>query len=266
MFEGIVLGLIQGITEWLPVSSEGVLTLVGIGLFGKNLANSISMAIFLHIGTFFAALIYFRRDVLRIFTKAYRKIFVFLLVSTATTGVLALPLLYIAIRFFDNVLWLGILFIGLFLIITGILQFKSAKENIKTSRDLRIRDGVFAGALQGMAALPGFSRSGLTIFGLLISKFDEEEAMRLSFLMSLPAVFLGNIVLEFLAFRSLGKVVPPELLQKITLDAMTITALITAFVVGFLGIHYLLKIARKVNFAWFVIGFGTLTLLSLLFV
>ncbi|TGH65482.1 undecaprenyl-diphosphate phosphatase, partial [Escherichia coli] len=92
-------------------------------------------------------------------------------------------------------------------------------------------DGIFLGLMQGLAALPGFSRSGFTITALLFRKFNDTTALKLSFLMSLPIILLGNIILNYDEF-------------KISIE---LVGLLTAFIVGIVSIHVLLALARKIN-------------------
>jgi undecaprenyl-diphosphatase len=101
-----------------------------------------------------------------------------------------------------------------------------------------------------LAVLPGLSRSGLTISALLLRKFDNASALKLSFLMSLPVVLGGNIVLNFKYF---------------TFSTELLLGLIFSFIFGLLTISLLLKIARKVNFGWFVLIFGVVMIISIVF-
>lgn len=249
MIEGLVLGIIQGVTEWLPISSEGVLTLVGLKFFGRDIASSVSMAVFLHIGTFFSALFYLRKEVFSVFEKGNRKVLLFLFQSTVVTAVVGVPLLYIGMKYADRFpVFLAVSFVGIFLLITGIVQLKKPEETFRSRKDIGKVDTLLSGALQGLAALPGFSRSGLTVSGFLARKFKEDEALRLSFLMSLPAVLGANIFLNIFG-------------ESVRLDIVSLTALTTALITGFFTIGLLLKISRKLNFGWFAIFFGAITLI-----
>jgi len=251
MLEGLVLGIIQGITEWLPISSEGILTLVGMKFFGKDLASSVSMAVFLHLGTFLAALIYFRKDVVGVFKKQNRKLLNFLILSSLVTAIVAIPLLFFVIDYFNNFSAKFVIgFVGFLLIVTGFIQFKKLEKYFRNAFDLKRKDSVVVGIGQGLAVLPGLSRSGLTISCLLFRKIRDSEAIRLSFLMSLPAVLGGNILLNLVG-------------KNIQINLVSIVALIASFIVGFLIIGFLLKISRKINFGWFAIVFGVLTLAGL---
>lgn len=261
MLELIVLGIIQGISEWLPVSSEGLLFLVKANFFGGGEIEAVlKQALFLHLGTFLAASVYLRKDVIRLL-KAFLdkknasyadwKTISFLVWTTLISGLMGI----LIINFLSGVesefemssklINLGI---GILLLVTAFLQIKSSKDGGKYPADLRRKDGIFLGFMQGLAALPGLSRSGLTVSGLLLRRFDEYYALRLSFLMSLPIVLAGNIVLNL------------EALTTFSLESFA--GLAASFVFGILTIGGLLKIAEKVNFGYFVFGFAALLLLS----
>ncbi len=254
MLEGVVLGIIQGITEWLPISSSGVLTLVGLSFFGKDLGASVSMALFLHIGTFLSATVYFWKDIIFILKGRDKKVFNFLFISTVVTGIVGLPLGILFYRTFsDLTVGVVIFFIGMFLVLTGLIQLKKPNNNLRSKEDLVNNDGLIAGVFQGISVLPGFSRSGLTVASLLFRKINETDALKLSFLMSLPAVLGGNIILNFID-------------DGVVFNLSSLVALLTAFVVGVLTINILMKISKRINFGLFVIGFGVLTLLSVIFI
>ena len=274
MIEGIVLGTIQGITEWLPISSEAAIILVktrffcgeswyGEGVCAESLRDLIGLAVFLHLGTFLAAMWYFRDDVVtlaktlllphKLFQREERFLILrFLIVSTFISGILGYFLIEMVVPRAEEHIELGAkavtLGIGILLVITGffLLQAKG-KKGQRGVIHLRDRDGVLLGFVQGFTALPGFSRSGLTISTLLLRKFEEISALRLSFLMSLPAVLGGNILLNARGF-------------EITLTA--IFGLIFSFLFGMLTMHLLFKVAKKVNFGWFVLIFAALVIAS----
>ena len=101
--------------------------------------------------------------------------------------------------------------------------------------------------MQGIAVIPGLSRSGLTISGLLFRNFDETVALKLSFIMSLPIVLLGNIILNFSDFVFIKEM---------------FFGLMFSFIFGLMTIHLLMEFSRKVKFGFFVIFFGLLTILA----
>jgi undecaprenyl-diphosphatase len=262
MIEHITLGIVQGVAEWLPISSEGMIVLVKAWFFpdASGIEALISNALFLHLGTFLAALIYFRQDVLKIFLsifnwktaeKSDRNIVSFLFISTAISGAVGFALLKMLVGIEEKIaLWgAGVTFVvGVLLLVTGVLQLVASKGSKRTEIDIKPQDSVILGLVQGFAILPGLSRSGLTVSALLLDKFNEETTLRLSFLMSLPIVLAGNIVLNLDAINNF--------------DPDRIIGLLFAFLFGYLTIDILLKVARKVNFGWFVIIFGTLSIIA----
>ncbi len=260
MIENIVLGIIQGITEWLPISSDGAITFAKVNFFGGGeLSEILKFALFLHLGTFLAALIYLRKETKTLFETFFnfkkasfvnKQIFKFLFISTAVSGALGYVFLK-AIEYSENFIKLGSvslnLLVGFMLLITAIPQLRKNKNTTKSYSDLNLFDSIFLGVVQGLAALPGLSRSGLTISTLLFRKFNDEESLKLSFLMSLPIVLAGNIFLNFRSFYFSPKF---------------FVGVLFAFIFGILTIHYFLKLARKINFGYFALIFGVLMILS----
>lgn len=263
MIESIILGTIQGIAEWLPVSSEGLIFLVKTNFFnaGESFKDIAELALWLHLGTFLAALVYLRKEVwtlLRTLVKykgapeSNRKILLFLIVSTLISGLLGLGLIS-SLSYLEKYLSYTAktitLAVGLFLLATAYLQFRAKGGGLKSADGLEKKDGIILGLAQGLAALPGLSRSGLTVSMLLLRKFKEDTALKLSFLMSLPIVLAGNIILN---------------LDKSSFNPESLAGVLAAFVFGYLTIGFLLKLAKKINFGWFVLIFGVLTILSVL--
>lgn len=253
-----ILGLIQGIFEWLPISSSGFLSLFANNVLGiNNLEKLVEISLFFHLGTFFSALIYFRKEVVELFKTLFnyrkihgekKKIFNFIFVTFVITSVIGLLLLKLL-----EVVSIGItgslinFIIAGLLIMTGIIGFSSKVKGLKKEKELVVADGILLGLIQGIATLPGVSRSGTTTSALLLRKFDETAALRLSFLMSLPVVFFGNIFLE---------------LKNFTFSSFPIIGLLTSFVFGLLTISGLIKLSKKINFNWFVLIFGILMILA----
>ena len=181
MVENIVLGITQGITEWLPISSEGLLVLLQVSFFGgeKEGLDMIKFALFLHSGTLFAALIYLRKDVWKLLKTvfAYRladvetqKILKFLIGTTIISGIVGFILLGLLSYLGSQIEITGKMItflIGVLLLVTAFFQFKAKDSGIKKASSLRRSDTMLLGLVQGFAVLPGFSRSGLTIAALL---------------------------------------------------------------------------------------------------
>lgn len=262
MIEGIVLGIIQGVAEWIPVSSEGMIALAEINLFHKTgIEEIIRLALFLHLGTFLAALIYFRKDIWKVIKNLFnykrlengeKNILNFLVVSTLISGVLGFFLLKLITSFESQLEFSGKIFtalIGILLLVTAWLQLHKKTDTTRPENEVTLADSFWLGIAQGLAVFPGLSRSGLTISTLLLRKVSDEASLKLSFLMSLPIVLAGNIVLN---------------LNSITLSTPSIWGLIFSFIFGLGTIHILMKIARRVNFGYFVGIFGILMILAAL--
>lgn len=264
MVEHAILGIIQGLAEWLPISSEGLLFLTKLTFFsqdGFSVPDTISLILFLHLGTFLAALIYFRRDCLRLTRSLFnfraspfadRRVIVFLIISTVISGGLGIVVLTLA----ENTILLAsgkviTLIVGLLLLITGGLGLTVRFSGARSEESVSIADAIILGILQGISPLPGVSRSGITVAGLLLRGLNDTAALRLSFLMSLPIVLGGNIVLN--------------LKSGLIFNSPALVGLAFSFIFGLLTIHLLIRLARRVSFAWFAIFFGLLSVISILF-
>lgn len=266
MLEQIVLGLVQGVAEWLPISSEGAIIAIKNNFFpeGESLSELVRLALFLHLGTFLSALIYFRKEVSQLLSDLLslrgqegwqeKKVLAFLTTSFLVSGLLGFGLLSV-VKNFEETLQAGSkiinLLIALALFFTAYLQFRSLEsreDNLRSDKDLGWRDGLALGVAQGLAVIPGLSRSGLTVSILLLRKFGDETALRLSFLMSLPIVLVGNIVLNANLFSSL--------------TLAHLLALLASFVSGLLTIDLLLRLAKRINFAYFTLVFALLMIVS----
>ncbi len=235
MLDYIILGILQGIFEWLPISSEGIVALTSNFLI-KDI-NPIDVALFLHLGTLFAVLIYFRKDCINLIKLKDKNLLKFLTITTIISLAIGYPLYKIIS---DIAIGSSLLIImGLGLIFTAYFQ---KRTNKKTSNKIAIISGV----LQGLAVIPGLSRSGSTIFGLSFSKLKPQEILRISYLMSAPVVLISNV---YLITKN------PVLLQGWP-------ALVSSFIVGILSLSFLMKLSKKINFSIFALIFGILCLLG----
>ncbi len=239
LIQAIVLGLMQGITEWLPISSQGNVIIAGIKLFGIESEKAFSYSVLLHLGTVFAALIYFRKEIKELIELKNKNLLEFLLIAVLSTAITGIPL-YLFLKEISNTFYLSIL-IGLMLIITGFLQWKKKKE--KTIEENK-KNAFFLGLGQGFSVLPGISRSGITTSVLLFEGFSPEKAFKLSFLLSIPSVFLAEILFG--------------LKEGIAFEWNLLLAILIAFVSGYLSIKYLIEFAKKINFAYFCFVLGIL--------
>lgn len=263
IFQQIFLGIIQGVFEWIPISSSGFTALAMTNLFSiTNLSMIIQYSLFLHLGTFFAALIYFRKEVVELINSLFhykqsdietKKTLNFIILSTIISGIIGLIILKLLKGYESNLTGIIIsLIIGVLLLITGILQISIKTPGLKKERDLKNSDDLLLGFSQGISFLPGLSRSGVTVSVLLLRKFKGESALKLSFLMSLPVVLFANILLNINNF------------QFSTLPFYGLYGVIASFIFGLITIYSLMKLSKKINFGWFLIIFSILMIISVL--
>lgn len=261
----VVLGMIQGVTEWLPVSSSGLLVAAMSGFFGvTNVEEILGNALVLHLGTFLAALIYFRKDVFRLSKSALKcgraekeekNVLKFLAVSTVVSGIIGLIILMLLISLEEHFLVTGktmTFAVGVLLLVTGLARMKKKNDGARKEGEIKNKDGIVAGIAQGFSSLPGISRSGMTVSVLMLRKFNETTALKLSFLMSLPVVLLGNLIL-ILNFNELA------------FSRGVIYGIVASFVFGIGTIHVMMKATRNVNFGWFAIAIAVLMMANVFF-
>jgi len=264
LIQSIVLGIAQGITEWIPISSEGVTVYLGVNFFdGISATELIRLSLYLHLGTFLAALFYFRKDVMvllkqlisyRNADQATKNTLNFYLVATTVSGLLGYGFIRLveglegALDFTSQAI---IIALGVLLLITGVVQLGKKNAGDRDVSNATLTDSILAGVAQGLAVLPGLSRSGMTVATFLLRGFGDSQSLKMSFILSLPIVLIGNILLNTASF-----VFTLELFLALTL----------AFLIGISTIHALLRFAKKVRFGYFVVVFGVLVLASAFFV
>ncbi|MEO3992965.1 MAG: undecaprenyl-diphosphate phosphatase [Desulfurococcaceae archaeon TW002] len=227
----VVIGFLQGVFEWLPVSSKTVLMLFASFIGGVSLLESYLLALALQGGTIIAAVVFFRGVFVRVFR--YSHLLEFLLVSTFVTGILGLPIYFITYILLPNLdLSITTLLVGLILLFQYFMRRKRG-EGVKTINNINLVDSVLFGVAQSFAVLPGVSRSGSTIIALIFMNYKLEDAMKLSFLASIPAN-LGGTLLVLYTSRT---VVEPT--------SNLLVAFLVSAVVGLLTIKYLLRVSLK---------------------
>jgi undecaprenyl-diphosphatase len=231
----VFLGALQGIFEWIPISSEGVVAVAS--QYFKTGVNPVDFALFLHIGTLGAALTFYWRDWLNIILLKDRRLLKFLVITT----IISLPLGFVIYKTITAVsLGVGLLVLtGVGLLFTAYFQAKKISLNLNETKLAAL-----AGILQGIAVIPGFSRSGSTVFGLSLGNLKPREVLRLSYLMSVPAVAASTGYLILFKAHGLSFSIWP--------------AVLASFVVGLLSLKVLTKFAEKINFSKFALAFALL--------
>lgn len=256
----IILGMVQAITEWLPLSSKTMDSLVYTAIFKGSPGNVVSVLLFLHIGTMVAAAIFFRKEIFSVLQHFMRsptnlpwlgssKVG-FLFTAILMTGMVGMPLLLLEKYVLPTLDASALLCVmGAGLILTGFLLTNQNRHRWRTAEAATWKDGILTGALQGLAALPGVSRAGTSTTGLIWRGFDAQSAFHLSFLLSIPTVFLT----EFVFWAAQGGVSAIPITEGIALA-------ISSFVFGYLTIGMLLKLVHRLNVAWLAFAFGMLML------
>lgn len=186
MIKYIILGIVQGFTEFLPVSSSGHLVILQrvLGMSGEEVAISV----ILHLGTLLAIILFFSKDILKLL-RDFKMLSLILLV-TIITGIIGV----VGKDFFEN-LFRSPKSVALALIITGSILLLTRKFKEVEKKEIGFKDALILGFTQGLAIIPGISRSGITISTLLFRRIDRQACFRFSFLVSIP-VILGAAVLE----------------------------------------------------------------------
>ncbi|MFC6963859.1 undecaprenyl-diphosphate phosphatase [Halocatena marina] len=252
----VIVGILQGIFEWLPISSEGNIT-IALTALGQSNTSAVSFALFLHAGTAVSATAYYRDELKAVLRSIpdWRPSEAFdgstaelsyLAIATLMTGIVGIPA-YLLLGEVIGKLQGGmlIILIGGLLIVTGILQRVSGDLALGSREQPDIVDALLVGALQGFAVLPGISRSGVTASVLLFRSHDGPSAFRLSFLLSIPAA-LGGSALALLESGSLAGISPSGALIALTVSA----------IVGYLTIDALMRIVERISFWKICLGLG----------
>ena len=257
--QAIIMGLVQGLAEFLPVSSSGHLVLSKF-MLGAELGTSALFEILLHVGTLLAVFIFYWKDVLNLIKEGLllikdffllvfkrkkfelyleRKMVVFIIVASIPTAVLGL----LMEAFLEDLFLSSVIAVGFALLVTGtmLMLIRKMPKGRKTLKEMNGRDAITIGLVQGIATIPGISRSGSTVSAGLFCGLDKEFAFRFSFLMSIPAI-LGAAVLKLM-----------------DVDAADLAAnagpyavgMIVAAVVGYASIRWLKNLIQKDQFHYF---------------
>lgn len=242
MFQALIMGIVQGLTEFLPVSSTAhLVVLPWLMGWDDSLLNSLSFDVALHAGTFLSVMACFYGDIISMFReKKKRPMLKFILVGTIPAGLAGVFLHdYIsgALR--------SPMVIASMLVVFGIVMYVADKRGSRRRKlgSMKVSEALFVGIAQALALVPGVSRSGITISAALEKGFKRDEAARFSFLLSLP-VIAGAVVLE-----------APKVLEA-GLDAslaVMAAGFISAFITGVLAIRFMLSFLSRRGLGVFVV-------------
>ena len=255
--QAALLGLLQGLGEFLPISSSGHLLLgrmvLGIGIDEASGAYHM-LDILLHVGTLIPVLIVFWKDWWAILRNPFKsKTLLLLFIASMPT----LAFKFIFDDFIDGASATG-WFLGISFLMTAVFllvaEYVSAKRQQKSEKPGFLH-AIIMGCMQGIALLPGVSRSGSTLAGGLLSGLDRKGAAKLSFMMSAPAI-AGAMLLE-------GKdAIENGWINELAL-VPTLVGILVAAVTGYLAIRFMLKLITKVSLNWFALYVAILGVLFL---
>ena len=250
IIQAIILGIVQGITEWLPISSSGHLP-----IFHKfmDIKSSVFFDMILHLGTILVVIFYYRDEIFKIiksvirldFKDEYFKLFFFLFVGSIPIGIF---------RFFVSGYIDGIssnlFYVGFALIFTGLVLIGTKKK--KEKKDLTLLSSILIGIVQALAVFPGVSRSGMTISTGMYLGIKKEKVAMFSFLLSIPAILGANVYL----FIKNG--VGSEPLSSMVLGFLS------SAIIGYITLKFLVKIINNDGFhkfSYYCFALGILILI-----
>ena len=260
----IILGfaVLQGILEWLPVSSSGQTVTLLITSLNIDADVAFALSLWLHLGTLIAVCVKYRKELWlfinpKVKHETIKKWRLFLVLSTIGTIIVGVPCFFLVDYLIESP-DIGdyiMLVIGIALIITAIILYFSKRTNVEGEEiaNLSMKKMVGSGLLQGFSIIPGISRSGITMGGLLFMNVEKKDAVKGSFLMSIPAVLGGFFLLLIDALIENTPVLPIPIWQ------MLIAIFLTA-IIGYLTMELFLFIARKYNFAIVCLILGIITI------
>jgi len=241
------LGVVQGLAEFLPISSSGHLNLLEI-LFNIKLDQQLLFNILLHVGTLIAVLVVFWRDWLHMILHPIKDKTLLLLVIASLPALLAKLLLGDSLTELvtsSTLLGVSFLFTGLLLSLTQWVSQRNQDVNRGTDKVGPVH-ALVMGVLQAIGILPGVSRSGSTIFGGVASGLDRKTAAKFSFMMSMPAI-LGSFVSEGYDAYKAGAFTQNEHLLAFFIGT------VFAGISGYLAIRFFMRIITKVSLHWFAL-------------
>jgi undecaprenyl-diphosphatase len=232
ILSAIILGIVQGITEWLPISSSGHLVIFQ-QLF--NMEVPVFFDIMLHFATLLVIFIVFWKDIVNVVRSwvyweknEYWKLGWFIILGSVFTAVIGFVFKDFILSFFNS-----LFIVGIALICTGVLLFLT--NFVQGKKRLKWYDAVLIGLMQGLALIPGVSRSGSTIGTGMLLGVDREKVARFSFLLVIPAI-IGATVLEYDSSFIVGSWLP------------VLVGMVVSIIVGYVALKLLLKIVLKNKF------------------
>ena len=260
--EALVLGLIQGLTEYLPVSSSGHLA-IGAKLFGLSGEENLAFTVAVHVATVLSTLVILWREIVWLFKGFFKfkwndemKYMVNILISM-------IPVAIVGFLFKDTVEEIfgsGLLVVGICLLVTASLLAFAYFAKPRQKEKISMLDAFVIGIAQAVAVLPGLSRSGSTIATGLLLGNKKENLAQFSFLMVIPPI-LGEALLDVLKMFKGSTDATTSSIDTLPL----IVGFVTAFVVGCLACKWMINIVKKGKLIWFAVYCAIAGLVSIIF-
>lgn len=241
------LGLVQGLTEFLPVSSSGHLVLFS-KIFG--IEESLFLSILLHVATLLSIVVVFYKDIWQMIKHPFSDSTIRLVAATIPTCLIVLVLMPIIKQSFA-----GALLPLCFAISAVLLMFAEIFSKKKKDEKITLKTAIFMGIAQGFAVFPGISRSGSTISAGLMAGKNKAEVAKFSFLMSVPIILLSLLMEVFEICTAKVQIAVPIL--------PTCISFLTAFLVGIFAIKVMIKLTSKANLKWFSLELVAVAIISL---
>jgi undecaprenyl-diphosphatase len=264
----VIIGIIQGISYWIPISSKTQIIVASTYLLKLTFQQAYTFGLFMEIGTIFAAVIYFRKELVGMVrvllgskNEASRRLLVYVVFVTLATGIVGAPLYIVADSVTGIAIGIPMLLIGIVLIgDAGIIRYSRKKRergmNLRKLDSLTFKDYVLIGVSQGIAALPGVSRSGITTSAMLLMNVEPDEAFRLSFLAGIFAS-IGAFGLSLVATKSNVSAA----ISEIGLAGLAV-AIVVSTVVSLFLIDFLIKVAGKSKIVYLTAALGIIAMAS----
>ena len=255
--QAVILGLIQGLAEFLPISSSGHLAILE-NFFGIKEDSMLFFAVMLHFGTLLSVFVVFWKDIVELFKeliltikdligrkgfrldeRPIRKLGVMIIVSCIPTAIIGFAFGDIFEGIYSKPILIGVMFIITGLLLIAAETWGGGNRNIN---NLNYRNSIFIGIVQGLAIIPGISRSGSTLFASLLCKLDREFAVKFVFLISIPTI-LGSVILEL----------PDGLKEGISSQTWgpIIVGVLVAFLSGLFAVKVMLKVVSNKKLKYF---------------
>lgn len=247
LIEAIILGIVQGLTEFLPVSSSGHIELVK-AIQQTELEEDLLFTVFLHLATALSTAVVFRKDLLEIFKGVLSfkwneetKFSWFVFVSMIPAALVGLFLKDQIETLFDK----NVLLVGAMLLLTGLLLFISDRVKDTKTSSLSTGKSLLMGIVQAIAILPGISRSGSTIVTGVLLGLPRNKAARFSFIMVLPLILgaAAKSIKDFMDMSATGQETSPIFVMSM--------GFVAAFISGLFAIKWMIKLVEKSQLKWF---------------